>query len=108
MVVCGHGRQAKLDAMAAAAACARGYSPAALAPHLPALWRALRSELLPAAPGGAPAPAPDEAGRAAELAAAGGACLTVRPPARLASALDVRSRLAQPRGCAWPGILHER
>lgn len=70
-------RQAKLDAMAAAAVCARSYGPAALAPHLPALWAALRSELLPAAGGGGPAAAPDEAQRVEELTGAAAECLTV-------------------------------
>ena len=70
-------RQAKLDAMAAAAVCARSYGPAALAPHLPALWAALRSELLPATGVGGPAAAPDEAQRLEELAGAAAGCLTV-------------------------------
>ena len=71
-------RQAKLDAMTAAAVCAQSYGPAALAPHLPALWAALRSELLPAAGASGPAPAPDEAQRLEDLARAAAECLTVR------------------------------
>lgn len=70
-------RQAKLDAMAAAAVCARSYGPAALAPQLPALWAALRGELLPAGGAGGPAAAPDEARRVEELAGAAADCLTV-------------------------------
>ena len=63
--------------MAAAAVCARSYGPAALALHLPALWAALRCELLPAAGAGGPAAAPDEAQRLEELAGAAADCLTV-------------------------------
>lgn len=49
-------RQAKLDALAALGAAAEGYGPAALQPHLSAVWQALKGEMLaPAAPGLLPA-----------------------------------------------------
>ncbi|KAK9841785.1 hypothetical protein WJX81_002722 [Elliptochloris bilobata] len=88
-------RHAKLDAMAAAAECARRYGTAALAPHLPPLWAALRNELLPP-PAAGPAAAPDEARRAEELAGAAAACLTecVRAAAAAGDAQLVTAVLA--------------
>ncbi|KAL6756685.1 Dos2-interacting transcription regulator of RNA-Pol-II-domain-containing protein [Haematococcus lacustris] len=45
-------RPAKEDALSALTACCRGYGPEALRPHLPAVWQALRTEVLaPAALG---------------------------------------------------------
>ena len=83
-----------------AAAGARGYGPAALAPHLPPLWAALRAELLPPA-GGPPPAAPDEAG---ELVAAAADCLSVRLPVAGGDwCLAWGPRLPTlARGAAWP------
>jgi hypothetical protein len=49
-------RQARVDALAALAACAEGYGAAPMEPFLPSVWDALRDVLL--APG-APALAPE-------------------------------------------------